>query len=155
MARKPKYDWDKIGAEYIAGGDAVTIRSLARKYGCACGALGKRSSAGGWMNKRRTYREQTRNKTLEKASAQAATWQAGQLEIAGRVRDKALNALDKVKIEQLDPTEIRLWIIAACKIEADIMRETTDQGNEQNLDHEQRIERLVALLRARGVVRDD
>ena len=155
MARKPKYDWDKIGAEYIAGGDAVTIRSLAMKYGCDLSALGRKSSAGGWAAKRRTHRQQVANKTLEKASTQAATWQAGQLEIAERVRDKALRALDAVRVEQLDPTEIRLWIVAACKIEADIMRETTDQGNEQNLDHEQRIERLVALLRARGVVRDD
>jgi len=152
MARKPKYPWDSIAAEYIAGDDAVTIRFLAKKYGCDLSMLGKKSSAGGWAAKRQTYRQQVINKALKKVSDQAATWQARQLDVARKLREKALLALEALDMELLDPQEVRLWLVAACKIESDIMATESDNlKDNHDLDHDQRIERIVELLRSRGV----
>ena len=152
MARKPKYPWDEIAAEYIAGDDSVTIRSLAKKYGCAYPTLGRKSSAYGWAEKRITHRQRVVNKTLKMASDQAATWQARQLDVARKLREKALLALEALDMELLDPQEVRLWLVAACKIESDIMATESDNlKDNHDLDHDQRIERIIELLRSRGV----
>lgn len=152
MARKPKYPWDSIAAEYIAGDDAVTLRALAQKYGFTLGMVGRMASKNGWTGKRAKYRERIQNKTLKKVSDQAATWQARQLDVARKLREKALLALEALDMELLDPQEVRLWLVAACKIESDIMATESDNlKDNHDLDHDQRIERIVELLRSRGV----
>ena len=43
-------DWEKIRAEYIAGG--ISIRELAQKYGINRGAVGRKAKSENWAEER-------------------------------------------------------------------------------------------------------
>lgn len=151
MAQKRKYNWDQIADEYICGGDDVTQKVLCERYGCAPGVIGRVASQQMWSDRRSKYRAKVHRKTLEKAAENESAWKAKQIAAARALMDKALTALEALDPEELSPQEIRLFITAACSIEHTIM--TADPQEDLGagpLDHEERVERLFELLRARG-----
>lgn len=88
----PTVDWERIRAEYIAGG--TTFRALAKKYGVTKDAIGRRAKAEGWGEKRDAtatkVRQATERKIIERRSDECADNAA----VAMRIRAKLLKRLE-------------------------------------------------------------
>ena len=84
-------DWEGIRAEYVAGG--VSQRALAERRGVSYGALRRRAAAEGWAGAREERLGGGR--TPRRASARDAG-EAGNAEIAARLRKKLLMRLERV-----------------------------------------------------------
>lgn len=153
MARKRKYPWEEICTEYVTGDDSVTLRSLSHKYGCTLGMIGRMASKNGWTGQRDKYREQIRSKILEKTSSIEADIQSRQLKIARGMMSKALIALNELQPKDMTPQDIRLFITAASNLERSALSIDTQFGGSE-LDHDQRVEKIIELLRSRGITRD-
>ena len=65
-----KLDWNKIKAEYIAGG--TSYRRLAEKYGIERNRLQKRATAERWVELRSRARVETESKIVDLVSSDAA-----------------------------------------------------------------------------------
>ena len=152
--RKPpkSYDWKTIEAEYVSSSDAVTYRVLCAKYGFNLGLIGKVAKREKWTEKREQFRERAKNRLLKKAQTKEVELQAQQFSLAQGLVAVAVAALKGLDPRDLSPQEIRLFIQAGCELNqrALLMNSGGDDGG-TGLDHDQRIERIVELLRSRGV----
>ena len=73
-------DWDKIKAEYIAGG--ITYRELADKYNVSMDVIMKKAAKDKWRASRQKACRKTAEKIAEKISAKQAKAAVDELEVA-------------------------------------------------------------------------
>jgi hypothetical protein len=88
-----RLNWEAIKAEYIAGDESVTQRSLAAKYRVNFATVGRRASKEHWAEARSAYRQQVASKTLNRVSTTEAEFRARQLRIARAMEDIGLRVL--------------------------------------------------------------
>lgn len=74
------YPWDKIRAEYIAGG--VSVRELAEKYQISADKIKKRSAKEKWTDERRKVRTNYAQKVRDKIVQKRADAVVDDLEVA-------------------------------------------------------------------------
>ena len=86
----PTVDWERIRAEYIAGG--ASIRNLADKYGISKDAVGRRAKAEKWKETRDKTATKVRQRTNERIVAQKADEAANNAVIAARIRSSERRA---------------------------------------------------------------
>lgn len=90
-------DWNKIKAEYIAGG--TSYRKLAEKYGVSKNVIQKRSQAGDWIELRRQVVDKSNTAVVE-MEAERRIRQAERAEkIADVLLDKLARAVDELDIQ--------------------------------------------------------
>lgn len=88
----PSVDWERIRAEYIAGG--ISFRDLAEKHGVSKDAIGRKAKQEKWVNDRDKTATKVRQKTDQKIVAKQADAAADNVEIAQRIRAKLLRRLE-------------------------------------------------------------
>ena len=86
-------DWEKIRAEYIAGG--ISLRELAEKYGVNRGAVQRRASTEGWKEQRVKTVSKVCQKTDDLIVTRKAEAYAENADIAARIRMKLLERLER------------------------------------------------------------
>lgn len=86
-------DWEKIRAEYIAGG--ISLRKLADKYGLNRGAVERKASAEKWSLSRGKTVAKVRQKTDVEIATRQAEANAENADIAARIRMKLLVRLER------------------------------------------------------------
>lgn len=85
-------DWERIRAEYIAGG--ASMRGLAEKYGLTKDAVARRAKAEGWGAERDKTATKVRQKTQEIIVARQSKSNAEDADIAARIRMKLLRRIE-------------------------------------------------------------
>lgn len=150
-----KHDWDYYRHRYVTEG--LTLERLAELPNAPhLSTIKKRSTAGKWDAERTAYRNRTATKAQEVALTTEAEVSARHVKIAQALQGKALQALQKVDVSKLPPSEIRQFLATA----ADIERKALGMDNKftlkgvGNLD-ELSDEELLALARRAGVLRTD
>ena len=86
-------DWEKIRAEYIAGG--ISIREIAQKYGINRGAVGRKAKAENWAEDRAKTASIVRQKTDDTIVSRLSEAYAENADIAERIRMKLLARLER------------------------------------------------------------
>lgn len=86
-------DWEKIRAEYIAGG--ISIREIAQKYGINRGAVGRKAKAENWAEDRAKTASIVRQKTDDTIVSRLSEAYAENADIAERIRMKLLVRLER------------------------------------------------------------
>ena len=86
-------DWEKIRAEYIAGG--ISIRELAQKYGVTRSAIGRRARSESWTDERDKTGTKVRQKTEDLIVSRQSEAYAENADIAERIRMKLLERLER------------------------------------------------------------
>lgn len=85
----PNVDWEKIKAEYLAGG--TSYRKLAEKYGVPRSTLEQRAKREEWTKKHEEVKGKAEAKARQKIVAQRAT----DIAALDRVRSKLIQKLEK------------------------------------------------------------
>lgn len=88
----PKVDWERIRAEYIAGG--TSYRKLADKYDVPIDTIKKRAGREGWKNDCTKVAPELHQKTVQKTVQRVSTECADNAAIAQRIRAKLLKKLE-------------------------------------------------------------
>lgn len=88
----PTVDWERIRAEYVAGGKSM--RDLAEKHGVKKDAIARRAKAGGWGAERDKTATKARQETQKIIVARQAESNAENADIAARIRMKLLRRLE-------------------------------------------------------------
>ena len=86
-------DWEKIRAEYIAGG--ISLRDLAKKHGVSKDAICRRARAEEWKLSRDKTATKVRQKTEDAVVARQSEAYAENADIAARIRMKLLERLER------------------------------------------------------------
>lgn len=86
-------DWERIRAEYIAGG--ISLRDLAQKYGVTKSAIGRRASSERWTDERDKTGTKVRQKTEDLIVSRQSEAYAENADIAERIRMKLLERLER------------------------------------------------------------
>lgn len=87
---KKNPDWNRIKAEYVAGG--ISQRALADKYGIPFGTMQKRAVKGKWTEER----TQAGEKVVEKVIQKTAKKTADNATLAADIKRKGLLILDRL-----------------------------------------------------------
>lgn len=100
---KTNPDWNRIKAEYVAGG--ISQRELADKYGIPFGTMQKRARKGKWTEER----TQAGEKVVEKVIQETAKKTADNATLAADIKRKGLLLLDRLfdEFETVNATEHR------------------------------------------------
>lgn len=109
-----RLDWDAIRAEYVAGG--ISQKALAERHGVPLGTLSRRAVAEGWVSARE---DRAGGGRTPRQAAVRDSGEAGNAEIAARLRKKLLMRLERVadaipdgaltETKAQDEAEIRLF----------------------------------------------
>lgn len=91
--------WQKIKAEYIAGG--TSLRKLSEKYGVSFSTIQKKSMEEKWGDLRKKSRRKTEEKIIDSVSDKEAKNAVDKLSRVSDLTDKLLNKLEQA-IEELD-----------------------------------------------------
>lgn len=86
-------DWERIRAEYIAGG--ISLRDLAQKHGVSKDAISRRARADKWKLSRDKTATKVRQKTEDAVVARQSEAYAENADIAARIRMKLLMRLEQ------------------------------------------------------------
>lgn len=86
-------DWERIRAEYIAGG--ISLRDLAQKHGVTRSAIGRRASAESWTEERDKTGTKVRQKTEDLIVSRKSEANAENADITARIRMKLLVRLEQ------------------------------------------------------------
>jgi hypothetical protein len=107
---RPRYNWEAIRDEYVAGDDSVTLDSLAAKYGCNPTTIRNHSRKGEWGSQRRLYRDRVTIKVRERASIDEAEARAklskvgqGMLLLGGQTIQRCLSETKGQTIQVVCP----------------------------------------------------
>lgn len=115
---KRKYNWSALRDLYVMGDDEVTLEWMAsQKDSPAVGTLKDKSSKGDWPEQRRQYRDQVTTKARGRASTSEAELRVRHIKIAKALQAKALKRLQVLDINELSPSELRLYLKDATEIE--------------------------------------
>lgn len=119
-----KHDWDKWRRVYVVGDDTVTLPSIAAIPGAPSLPSLKRVSASElWADQRKRYR--TERDTVAAVSVanrveqiiDAAEMLAQHASAARLLRQKALEAIERIGVEALKPADAIAWLKLAIEIE--------------------------------------
>jgi hypothetical protein len=115
----------------------------------------KRASAEDWTEQRRAFRHQTTTKVREIATTTEADVSARHVKIAQALQAKALQALQKLDVDKLPPSEIRQFLATA----TDIERKALGMDNKFTLKGVGNLDQLsdadlLTLARRAGVLGD-
>ena len=88
----PMVDWERIRAEYIAGG--ISYKKLSDKYGVSLDAIKRRASKEEWNVERTKTAPKIHQETVRKTVQKAANAAADNAAIAQRIRAKLLKKLE-------------------------------------------------------------
>lgn len=88
----PSVDWERIRAEYIAGG--TSYRKLADKYGLSLSAVKRKAIKDGWNEERTETEPKVHRETVRKTVQKVADAAADNAAIAQRIRAKLLKKLE-------------------------------------------------------------
>lgn len=92
-------DWNKLKAEYIAGG--TSYRKLAEKYGVSESTLRKRAAKEHWSELRNKAGTKTEQKIIEKTSEKSAKKAISKEQKINAIADKLLDKIEKA-VDELD-----------------------------------------------------
>ena len=70
--QQPNFDWDQIELRYVRGADDITLELLAGEYGCSPSTIRKKSAELSWTDKRKQFRADVRQRTLDQYAQQLA-----------------------------------------------------------------------------------
>lgn len=88
----PSVDWERIRAEYIAGG--TSYRKLADKYGLSLSAVKRKAIKDGWNEERTETEPKVHRETVRKTVQKVADAAADNAATAHRIRAKLLKKLE-------------------------------------------------------------
>ena len=91
----PRYDWEKIRSEYVAGPNDVTLDVLRQKHGCGFSTIKARSSRENWDAQRRQYRYKANTKTIERASTDEAELRVFQMAGGRKLQELGLKSIER------------------------------------------------------------
>lgn len=89
----PSVDWERIRAEYIAGG--ISYRKLADKYKLQIDTVKKRAAREGWRKECAEIAPKLHQETVQKAVQKASDEASDNAAIAQRIRGKLLKRLER------------------------------------------------------------
>ena len=112
---------------YLEMGPNRSIRAVGQKLDKSRQLLGRWSAAHQWVDRAAAYDADLRQKAYEAARKETQKMQTRQIETAIIFQKKALEALDKIDVESLEPRDILRFFEVAAKIE----RETRAQSEAQ------------------------
>lgn len=84
--------WQKIKAEYVAGG--VSLRKLSEKYGVSFSTIQKKSMEEKWGDLRKKSRRKTEEKIIDSVSSKEATKATNIIDVADKLLGKINEMLD-------------------------------------------------------------
>lgn len=111
-----RYDWEYLRHKYVSG-DATLEDLSAPKEAPALNTLKKRSARDNWAEQRAAYRHQTSTRTRELASTSEAEVAARHVKVARALQHKALERLQTLKPEELNPRDLLAFLKEATDIE--------------------------------------
>lgn len=89
----PTVDWERIRAEYIAGG--TSYRKLADKYGLSVDAIKRRAGRDKWCEERTKTATMVHRETVRKTVQRVSDEYADNAAVAMRIRAKLLKRLER------------------------------------------------------------
>jgi len=110
----------KLGAERSLG-------AVARECNKSVSLMGRWSSTWGWQRRSRDYDNEVKRRELAEAQKAQKKMQERQIRTAVLLQKKAVQALDKLKVEELSPQEILRFISEGAKLEAANRAASTQQ----------------------------
>lgn len=148
------YDWGYYAHKFIADGlelEALSELPNAPKYG----SLKNRASKESWTAQRQAHNDRVVIKTREVTMTTESDVSARHVKIAQALQSKALQALQKLDVDKLKPTEIREFLATA----TDIERKALGMDNKFTLKGVGDVTKLsdaelLALARRAGIIGD-
>lgn len=144
--RGSQYDWGRIEDEFVRTPN-LTRNQIAEKFGCSRSSLDQKVSAGGWVQKRETYRRELAEETKKQTAAVIAEKRAESTELIYNLKLVVLQRLqERLQNRDYQPTPSDVAMLQ--KLEMDLrqpgwMKGVDDDGN---VISEQRIEVVVELI---------
>jgi len=110
------YDWGYYAHKFIV--DGMTLEGVASLPDApAFGTIKNRCGTEKWLLQREALRVQTVARTREVTATTESDVSARHVKIAQALQSKALQALQKLDVDKLKPTEIREFLATATDIE--------------------------------------
>ena len=131
-------DWNKIKAEYIAGG--TSYRKLGEKYGCCKDVIARRSHSEGWVELKRQCAKKTATKIVDMES----TKQAERFKRLLTASDKLLSAVEDA-VDKFEARELLLDKSALKSLSGTIKDIKDIQNIKTELDIEEQKARIAIL----------
>lgn len=117
--KRPRYDWEQIRDEYVAGSDEVTLESVAKKHDVSFMTTRLRSMREKWAEQRKQFRNMAQTKTLEKASTTEAEIRVRQMGISKYLSTRAINRFQSIPEEEITPQIALRMAVDGMKSERD------------------------------------
>lgn len=102
---------------YLKMGEKRSLRSLAQRLGKSSALMNRWSSAWNWQERIRAYENDLRRQEIEADRKDRKAMRERQIKTAMLMQKKAVEALDKIKPEELTPRAILEYIKAGAELE--------------------------------------
>lgn len=125
--RQPKESVQAYEAfyKYLQMGEKRTLRKVEQELNKSHALIGRWSSAWNWQKRSADYDADIRRQEYEATQKEIKKMQERHIQTAMLLQKKALQALDKIDIEQFSPQEILRFISEGAKLEKDTRQEQT------------------------------
>ena len=110
---------------YCELGDKRSLRKVEEELNKSHALIGRWSSAWNWKNRSRDYDNDLRRQEFAEAQRAQRKMQERQMQTAMLLQKKAVQALDKLQIEDLTPSEILRFISEGARLERETRAENT------------------------------
>jgi hypothetical protein len=102
---------------YLKMGEKRSLRSLAQRLGKSSALMNRWSSRWNWQERLRAYENDLRRQEIEADRKDRKAMRERQIKTAMLMQKKAVEALDKIKPEELTPRAILEYIKAGAELE--------------------------------------
>ncbi|MCD7891592.1 MAG: hypothetical protein LUG26_07605 [Ruminococcus sp.] len=109
---------------YLSMGAERTLHKVATKLSKSDTLIKRWSSSWNWQQRSRDYDNDLKRKEFDEMQKQIKTMQKRQMQTAVLLQKKAVEALDKLDIEDLSPQEILRFISEGAKLERETRQES-------------------------------
>lgn len=110
---------------YLSMGGERSLRKVAQKLSKSETLIKRWSSTWNWQQRSRDYDNELKRKEFDEAQKQVKAMQKRQMQTAMLLQKKAVEALDKLNIEDLSPQEILRFISEGAKLERETRQQST------------------------------
>ena len=131
---------------YLKMGEKRSLRSLAQRLGKSSALMNRWSSAWNWQERIRAYENDLRRQEIEADRKDRKAMRERQIKTAMLMQKKAVEALDKIKPEELTPRAILEYIKAGAELERlnRVIEDDTDSDS-SDIVYQMEIEDLDAI----------
>ncbi len=109
---------------YLQLGEDRSLRKVEQKLNKSHALIGRWSTTWNWVQRARDYDTELRRKELSAKKAEIKKMQTRQMQTAVLLQKKAVEALENLKAETIDPKDILRFIVDGAKLERELMTET-------------------------------